>query len=66
MLFKHALLLFRVKGDVGGEEVHQVEGVVDVLHRKSQVTPVVAHIAQHAHGHFDNGLQQHLKLLITG
>ena len=62
---KHVLFLVRVKGDIGGEEIHQVHGVIDVFHRKSQFTAVVAHVAQHAQCYLGNRLHQHLKLFVT-
>ena len=65
-LFKHVLLLIGIKGDIGGQEIHQIHRVVDVFHGKCQVTAVLTHVAQHAQGDFGNGLHQNLKFLVSG
>ena len=64
-LFEHVLLLLRLKGDIGCQEVDQIHRVVDVLHGEGQFTSVGAHVAQHAQGDLDNRLHQHLELLVT-
>ena len=59
------LFLVWVKGDVSGQEVHQVHGIVDVLHRKGHFTSVGTHVAQHAQCDLDDGLHQYFILLVA-
>ena len=63
---QHMLLLVGIKRNVGGQEVHQVHGIIDVFHGECQFAAILSHVAQHAQGNFGNRLHQDLKFLVSG
>ena len=64
-LLQQGLLAARIEGDVGGKEVNEVDGVVDVADGKLELAAGIAHLVEHVEGQLLDRADDSLKLPVV-